>query len=90
MELSQQYLIEHTLYIPYAKEELEVKNNQAGIPQGNIIRPELYFLYMADRFNDEHTILIISAEDTAILLTNNNPKVVQKNQLQATVTKIAN
>lgn len=39
--------MEHTLYIPYAEEELEVKNNQAGVPHGSIIRPKLYLQYMA-------------------------------------------
>jgi len=69
----QSYLQSHQLVVTYNNNTSQPVHMLSVVPQGSVLGPFLYTLYMADIPQSPNTILSTFADDTAILSNHSNP-----------------
>lgn len=88
-EILESYLEGRYFRIKQEEEYSEIKQIQAGVPQGSVLGPVLYLLYTSDFPELEYNTIATFADDTAILAVGKtNEESTQK--LQAAITKVYN
>ena len=71
------YLNERQQYVNLPGTESQIKCVTCGVPQGSIIGPLLFILYINDMDNVSKNIFpILSADDTTVLIEGNNLDVI--------------
>ena len=74
VELLSSYLSERLCRVKQENEYSELKEIQAGIPQGSVLGPVLYLLYTCDIPQSENVTVATFADDTAILALDIDPQ----------------
>lgn len=67
-ELLKSYITNRLFRVRYDQYYSELKQIQAGVPQGSVLGPTLYLLYTRDIPVDNNAIMATFADDTAILV----------------------
>jgi hypothetical protein len=70
-QLFKSYLNECNFHIKYEDEYSELKEIRAGVPQGSVLGPALYLLYISDLLETLNFTIAIFADDTAVVATGN-------------------
>lgn len=73
------YLAERTFKVCVNDEQSDVKAILAGAPQGSVLAPLLYSLYLYDIPMDPTTNLSMFADDTSISSASMNPRIASRN-----------
>ena len=69
------YLINRLQFSMYDNIQSEVRSIKCGVPQGSIIGPLLFIIYMNDICNaSELLYTIMYADDTSVILSGNDPE----------------
>ena len=72
VRILESYLENRKFEICYGEATSPVKPIMAGVPQGSVLGPLLYVLYVADILTSSHTEIATFADDTALLSPHNN------------------
>jgi len=67
------YLLQRVFRVKYEGAFRRLKKINSEIPQGNMLKPVLYLLYIADLPVALNAITAVYANDTTILVAYNNP-----------------
>ena len=66
------YLTDRSQYVVYCGVESKVLPIICGVPQGSILGPPLFIIYMNDICNVSHLCTILYADDTSVVANNKN------------------
>jgi hypothetical protein len=81
------YLTDILFQIKFKDEITTLRKTEAGVPQGSVLGPVLYFIYTGDLPISDSSTTATFTDDTAILATHEDPAIASM-QLQATINKI--
>lgn len=87
-ELIKSYLEDRLFRIKQEDAYSQLRNIQAGVPQGSILGPLLYLLYTSDVPESDNTIMATFADDTAILSVSETEEVAKRNLQKALNTVV--
>ena len=69
------YLTNISQFIMYDNIQSETHSIKCGVPQGSILGPLLFIIYMNDIFNDSELLFtIMYADDTSVIMSGNDLK----------------
>lgn len=66
------YLTNRTQYVEFENTKSSVCNVNCGVPQGSILGPLLYLIYVNDIANASNDMLLSFADDTTLIVNHNN------------------
>ena len=66
------YLTDRSQYVAYCGVESKVLPIICEVPQGSILGPLLFIIYLNDICNVSHLFTILYADDTSVVANNNN------------------
>ena len=67
------YLTDRFQFVIYARERSDTKQIKCGVPQGSILGPILFLIYMNDIMNVSNIVYtILYADDTSVVLSGND------------------
>ena len=72
------YLRNRTQFVTYDGIKSQSKGLSCGVPQGSILGPLLFLLYINDlSLVCQHAFPILFADDTSLFISGNDPKIIQ-------------
>ena len=83
------YLSNRKFYVKVNETQTKLYNISAGVPQGSVLGPVLYLLYTSDLPTSDNVTTSTFADDTAILVTNKNPRTASR-ELQEHLKEVEN
>lgn len=78
IKLTHNYLSDRSFAVRVQHELSTTRKIRSGVPQGSVVSPLLYNLYLTDLVRNTKTITSLYADDTAIISTAKNPKFLAK------------
>ena len=81
------YLVERKQRVVLPGAASSWQNIKAGVPQGSILGPLLFLIYINDIVEDIHSSIRLFADDTSLYIIVDNP-LVAANTLNADLTKL--
>ena len=66
------YLSNRTQYVEFENEKYSIRNIECGVPQGSILGPLLYLIYVNDISNSTSGKILSFADDTSLIITDDN------------------
>ena len=77
LDLMKSYLSERQQYVDYYGSKSELKSNKYSVPQGSILGPILFLIYINDIVNCSHKIKsVLFADDTCLFASNSDLKLL--------------
>ena len=87
IKIIKSYLKERKFAVSIQEQSSAYKNIPAGVPQGSILGPHLFNIYINDLPNSKNCCLAIYADDTALYASSRRPDAII-NKLQSGLNKI--
>ena len=66
------YLFERTQFVEFGGERSSTQNIQCGVPQGSILGPILYLIYVNDICNSCNSNILSFADDTTVYVSDSD------------------